>query len=262
MENQPISFQDGAAYERYMGIWSRLAGEAFLDWLAPEPGRAWLDIGCGTGAFTEILAARCAPATLAGVDPSEDQLAFARLRPPLRGADFRKGDALALPFPKGSFDAAVMPLVLFFLPDPARGVAEMARVVRAGGTVAAYSWDMPGGGFPYAVLQEEMRALGVVPLTPPSPEASRLDVLQSLWREAGLADVETREIPAQRTFAGFEDYWEAVLGGPSVGGRLKAMSPDQTLRLQARLRERLPRDASGRITYGARANAVKGRVPG
>lgn len=262
MENQSISFQDGAAYERYMGLWSRLAGEAFLDWLAPEPGLAWLDIGCGNGAFTEILAARCAPASLAGVDPSEAQLAFARTRPPLRKADLRKGDAMALPFPADAFDAAVMPLVLFFVPEPALGVAEMARAVRPGGTVAAYSWDMAGGGFPYAVLQQEMRALGVVPLTPPSPEASRLEVLQSLWQGAGLLDVETREIPAQRTFADFEDYWEAVLGGPSVGGKLKAMSRDQTRQLQSRLRELLPRDASGRITYGARANAVKGRVPG
>lgn len=262
MENQPISFLDGAAYERYMGRWSRPAGEAFLDWLAPKPGLAWLDIGCGTGAFTEILAARGAPASLAGVDPSAEQVAFARTRPPLRGADFRQGDAMALPYPAGSFDAAVMPLVLYFLPDPARGVAEMARVVRPGGWVTAYSWDMTGGGFPYALLQQEMRALGVAPLTPPSPEASRLDVLLSLWRDAGLVEVETREIPAQRTFESFEDYWETVLGGPSVGGRIKTMSPEQTVRLQAKLRELLPRDASGRIACGARANAVKGRVPG
>ena len=66
-----IRFDDGAAYERYMGKWSQLAGEAFLDWLAPAPGLRWLDVGCGNGAFTEMLAERCAPASVKGIDPSE-----------------------------------------------------------------------------------------------------------------------------------------------------------------------------------------------
>ena len=78
-----IRFDDGAAYERYMGVWSRIAGETFLDWLAPEPGLRWLDVGCGNGAFTELIVARCAPAAVDGIDPSEAQLAFARKRPAL-----------------------------------------------------------------------------------------------------------------------------------------------------------------------------------
>src|SRR6476619_7196461 len=109
MTEQTIRFDDGAAYERYMGVWSRLVGEKFLRWLAPAPGLRWLDVGCGNGAFTEMIAHECAPAAIAGVDPSEGQLAFARTRPALRSADFRKGDAMALPYADASFDVAVMP---------------------------------------------------------------------------------------------------------------------------------------------------------
>lgn len=256
-----IRFDDGAAYERYMGEWSRLAGETFLDWLAPKPGLRWLDVGCGNGAFTEMLVGRCAPASVHGIDPSEGQLAYARTRPAARVAQFLRGDAMALPFPDDTFDAAVMPLVIFFVPDPAVGVAEMARVVCPGGVVTAYAWDMKGGGFPYEALQEEMRGMGVAVPTPPSPDASRIDAMRDLWDGAGLDSVETREITVRRTFADFGDYWATVLGGPSVGPQLAAMEPDALALLKARLRALLPSDAAGRITYGARANAVRGRVP-
>jgi SAM-dependent methyltransferase len=259
MADQSIRFDDGAAYERYMGKWSQLAGDVFLDWLAPQPGLRWLDVGCGNGAFTEMLVDRCAPASAQGIDPSEAQLAFARTRPASRIAQFRQGDAMALPFPDGTFDVAVMPLVIFFVPDPARGVAEMARVVCPGGIVTAYGWDMVGGGFPYSALQEEMRALGVAVPVPPSPDASRMDVMRDLWTGAGLDAIETREIAVERTFADFDDYWTTVFGGPSVGRQLRAMAADDLARLKARMRTRLPADAAGRVTYGARANAVKGR---
>lgn len=140
MVTNQIRFDDGAAYERYMGKWSQLAGETFLDWLAPKSGLRWLDVGCGNGAFTEMLVERCAPVSVQGIDPSEGQLAYARTRPASRVAQFRQGDAIAQPFPDDTFDAAVMPLVIFFVPDPAKGVAEMARVVCPGGTVTAYAW--------------------------------------------------------------------------------------------------------------------------
>jgi SAM-dependent methyltransferase len=168
---------------------------------------------------------------------------------------------MALPFPDDTFDAAVMPLVIFFVPDPAKGVAEMARVVCAGGSVTAYAWDMVGGGFPYEALHDEMRGLGVAVPTPPSPDASRIDALRDLWAGAGLDSVETREITVQRTFADFDDYWTTVRGGPSVGPQLAAMASEELALLKARMRARLPANADGRITYSARANAVKGRVP-
>ena len=256
-----IRFDDGAAYERYMGEWSRLAGEAFLDWLSPEPGLRWLDVGCGNGAFTEMIVERCAPASVQGIDPSEGQLAFARTRPASRVAQFRRGDAMALPFPDDTFDAAIMPLVIFFVPDPAKGVAEMARVVCPGGAVSAYAWDMAGGGFPYEALQAEMRGLGVAVPAPPNPDASRIDAMRDLWAGAGLGSVETREITVQRTFDDFDDYWATVLGGPSVGPGLASVAPEDLALLKARMRAHLPADVTGRITCSARANAVKGCVP-
>ena len=244
-----------------MGKWSLLAGETFLDWLAPQTGLRWLDVGCGNGAFTEMLVERCAPASVHGIDPSEGQLAFARARPASRVAQFRQGDAMAVPFPDDTFDAAVMPLVIFFVPDPAVGVAEMARVVCPGGIVTAYAWDMVGGGFPYEALQFEMRGLGVVVPAPPNPDASGIDAMRDLWTGANLDSVETREISVERTFADFDDYWETILGGSSVGPQLAAMASENLALLKARMRALLPANAAGRITYSARANAVKGRVP-
>ena len=179
-----IRFDDGASYERYMGRWSRLVGDIFLTWLAPGPGLRWIDIGCGNGIFTEQIVERCAPADVQGVDPSEAQLDFARSRPAARLAEFHKGDAMALPFAEGRFDAAVMALVIFFVPDPAKGVAEMARVVRPGGLVAAYAWDILGGGFTLEPINAELRDMGINPVLPPSAPASRIAALQTLWTGA------------------------------------------------------------------------------
>ena len=256
-----IRFDDGAAYERYMGKWSQLAGGVFLDWLDPAPGLRWLDVGCGNGAFTEMLVERCAPASVQGIDPSEAQLAFARTRPAARLAQFRQGDAMALPFADDAFDAAVMPLVIFFVPDPATGVAEMARVVGRGGIVTAYAWNMPGGGFPYATLHAEMRDMGIAIPAPSNPDASDIGAMRGLWSAAGLTAIETREIAVQRTFADFDDYWATIVGGASVGGTLSAMPLEALALLQARMRARLPTDAAGRVTCSAHANAVKGHAP-
>ncbi len=261
MADQTIRFNDGAAYERYMGKWSQAAGEVFLDWLSHPLSMRWLDVGCGNGAFTEMLVERSGPVSVHGVDPSEGQLAYAHTRLASRAAQFCQGDAMALPFLDHTFDAAVMPLVIFFVPDPAKGVAEMVRVVRPGGIVAAYAWDMAGGGFPYHPLQAEMRSLGAAVPVPPSPDASRMEAMVDLWAGAGLEALETREITVQRAFADFNDYWTTVLGGPSVGPGLAAMSPQDRALLITRLRARLPADATGRITCTARANAIKGWVP-
>lgn len=261
MAEHQIRFDDGAAYERYMGSWSRLAGEIFLDWLTPVPGLRWIDIGCGNGALTELLVERCAPAEVQGIDPSEAQLAFARARPAARAATFRQGDAMSLPFLQDRFDAAVMGLVIFFVPDPAKGVAEMVRVVCPDGTVATYAWDMLGGGFPLEPIRAEMRAMGLEPVLPPSAGASRIDALRSLWIGAGLDAVETREIAVHRTFTDFDDFWTTGLLGASIRPMVAAMASGDVELLKARVRARLPADATGRITCSARANAVKGRVP-
>ena len=243
-----------------MGKWSQLLGETFLRWLAPKTGLRWLDVGCGNGAFTEMLIERCAPASVDGIDPAEGQITYARSRPASRMAKFGLGDAMALPFPDNSFDVTVMPLVLFFVPDPPKGVAEMARVVCPGGEVTAYSWDMIGGGFPYQALQAQMREMNAIVRSAPNPDASRMKVLRELWTGAGLEAVETREITVQRTFADFDDYWTTILKGPSVSPGLAAMTPEHLAKLRYQMRVRLPPDANGQITCTARANAIKGRV--
>jgi SAM-dependent methyltransferase len=247
MAAPPVRFDDGAAYERMMGGWSRLAGEVFLDWLAPAPGLAWLDAGCGNGAFTEALVARATPALATGLDPSRGQLDFARSRPGARGVLLVQGDALALPFPDAIFDAAVMALVVFFLPDPARGITELARVVRPGGMVAAYAWDMPGGGFPYHAVREELAARGMPPPQPPHPEASSRDGLAALWVAAGLEAVATREIAVGRAFEAFEPLWEEMTRGPATRAALDALPPAEMAAVRAGVRGRLPHDAAGRI---------------
>jgi len=262
MPEPEIRFDDGAAYERLMGTWSRLAGEIFLDWLAPGPGLRWIDVGCGNGAFTQLIVERCAPAAVQGIDPSDAQLAFARTRPAVRLAEFRRGDAMALPFSQASFDAAVMALVIFFVPDPEKGVAEMARVVSPGGSVAAYAWDLFGGGFPMEPIQAEMRAMGLKPVLPPSAGVSRMESLRELWSAAGLDAVETREITVNRTFPDFDDFWTTSLLSPSLRARFAELPPGDLESLRTRVHAGMPADAAARIACSARANAVKGRVPG
>ena len=261
MVEQKIRFDDGAAYEQMMGIWSRSAGEVFLDWLAPPSGLRWIDVGCGNGAFTQLLVERCAPVEVQGIDPSEGQLAFARARSTSRVTEFRHGDAMTLPFPADRFDAAVMALVLVFVPDPAKGVAEMVRVVRPGGTVATYMWDMLGGGFPLDPVLLEMRAMGLTPLRPPQMDASRMEALRGLWTGAGLEAVETREITVHRTFTDFDDFWKTKLKSPAIAPVVAAMASADNETLKSRVRAALPADAEGRITYGARAHAIKGYLP-
>jgi SAM-dependent methyltransferase len=261
MAEGQIRFEDGAAYERMMGTWSRLAGSIFLDWLAPRSGLRWIDVGCGNGAFTELIVQRCAPSEVQGIDPSEAQLAFARSRPAARIAEFRQGDGLALPFSADRFDAAVMALVIFFVPDPKKGVAEMARVVCPDGIVAAYAWDLLGGGFPNEPIQAELRAMGVSHLRPPSASASRMEALRELWSGAGIEAIEMREISVERTFKDFDDFWSTSALGSSIGPTLASMPAGNAELLKARVRARLPADATGHVTYGARANAIKGRMP-
>ena len=169
MGSEPIRFTDGTGYDHFMGVWSRLAGQLFLDWIAPKPGQRWLDVGCGNGAFTQLIADQCAPASLVGIDPSEAQLDFARKHPLLESVEFVSADVMALPFPDNAFDLAVMPLVIFFVPEPGQGVAEMARVVTPGGTVASYAWDLEGGGFPYQFVNETLAAVGRPSPMPPQP---------------------------------------------------------------------------------------------
>lgn len=254
-------FTDGKAYERMMGRWSRLVGDLFLDWLKLPDNLRWLDVGCGNGAFTEEIIARCRPAAVEAVDPSPDQLSYARDRAGTRMAVYHQGDAQALPFEADGFDIAVMALVIAFVPDAAKAVAEMARVVRPGGWVAAYMWDMPDGA-PLRPLQRAVKSLGLEPALPPNPSASKLEVLEGLWQAAGLASVATRVIRIPVVYENFEDFWVSniVPVGP-LGKLLTTLSPAMKDQLRQQLQEQLPIAADGSITYEAFANAVMGRVP-
>jgi SAM-dependent methyltransferase len=255
-------FTDGAAYEQLMGRWSRSAGEVFLDWLALPNGLNWLDVGCGTGAFTELLLVRCAPRQISAIDPAEDQLAFAKKRPGVSGVTFRVGDAQSLPFPDRSFDAAAMALVISFVPDAAKAVAEMKRVVRPGGTAGTYMWDGLGGGFVQQPLIGAIEAMGIAVPASPARKNSRIDELRRFFETAGFERVETRAIEIEVSYASFDDYWSSQTGlaNPAVQA-IRKMSPVDVERLKTSLRDTLSvRD--GRIAYPARANAVKGRAPG
>jgi SAM-dependent methyltransferase len=256
-------FTDGKAYERLMGRWSRLVGEQFLDWLAIPNGLRWLDVGCGNGAFTEVMIARSAPASVVAVDPSEGQLAYARTRAEAKLAEFKVADAQALPFTNDSFDVAEMALVISFVPDAAKAVAEMARVVRPGGWVATYMWDILGGGLPLHPYNAALESLGMGPPARPNVAASQLSALRTFWEDAKLDAIETRVIRINVKYRDFDDFWESTTVPVGPHGKFIAdLSPDVREKLRLRLREQLPAAPDGSISYEAFANAVKGRVPG
>lgn len=254
-----IRFQDGAGYDRFMGVWSRAVGAQFLDWLAVPSEARWLDVGCGNGAFTQLILLQAQPAQVQGIDPSAEQIAFAREQAALDAAQFDLGDAQALPYADASHDVAVMPLVIFFLPDPALGVAEMARVVRPDGWVAAYAWDMLGGGFPYRMLRSALADLGIEAPMPPNPQVSSLEALRNLWQQAGLRDIRTEVFRVERRFDSFEAFWDIVLCGPIIASIVAELSPEQLSRLQAHLRQNITIAADGSLTLSAHANAICGR---
>ena len=255
-------FSDGEVYERLMGRWSRLVGKAFLAWLDPAKKLQWLDVGCGNGAFTEEIIAHCAPATVVAIDPSDDQLAFARMRPAAKITDFRVGDAQALHFADASFDIAIMALVISFLAEPAKALSEMARVVRPGGWVATYMWDVSGGGTPVDAIYVELENMGMTSVRPSNPAISRREAMQELWEKAGLDAIETRTIRIPVSYSSFDDFWDSntVPIGPQ-GKLIDGMTASAREELRARLRNRLPIASDGCIAYESFANAVKGRVP-
>jgi SAM-dependent methyltransferase len=171
------------------------------------------------------------------------------------------GDAQSLPFADGSFDAAAMALVISYLPDPVKGVAEMARVVRPGGWVATYMWDIPGGGHPVEPVYLAMNSLGLKFSPPPGSSVSRLDSMRRVWEEAGLQSIQTEVIRIPVVYSDFDDFWESnsAPAGPS-GKVVKDLSPNTRAQLRMHLREQLPTGSDGRIVYEAFANAVKGRA--
>ena len=250
---------EGDAYERYIGRWSRLVAAEFVGWLGVAPGRRWLDVGCGTGALTEAILARAAPASVSGVDPSDGFISVAtdRVRDPR--VRFAVGEADTLP--AGPFDVVVSGLVLNFVADPAAALDAMRRTTR-GGIVAAYVWD-------YAEGMQLIRrfwdaAVAADPAAGALDEANRFPLchperLERLWRDGQLGDVQTDAITVPTVFEDFDDYWQPFLGGQGPAPTYVASLDDRArTALRDRLRHALPSAADGTISLTARAWVVRG----
>lgn len=250
-------------YDDFMGRWSRPLAVSFLDWLRIPPGSSWLDVGCGTGALTATILAQARPGRVAAVDPSPGFVAAARQG--LGGhPDLRVGDAQALPFDGGEFDAVVSGLALNFVPDPDQAGAELIRVTRGGGAVAAYVWDYASGMEMLRVFWDAAVALD--PGAATQDEAVRFPLcdpvrLTALFAGSGLADVEVTGLEIPTVFEGFDDRWEPLTGGQGPApGYVASLRPPGRERLRRELRRRLP-SVEARIRLRARAWAVRGTAP-
>ena len=262
MAEYTFDFDDSVAYERAIGRWSRAVAPVFLQWLAPPANARWLDVGCGTGIFAHTLIELCSPAAVVGVDAVAAQIAQASRGPAAGRASFDVADARKLPFAESSFDIVASALVLNFIPERSQALAEMRRVTRADGAVAAYVWDFAEELSPSGPLRLALRRFGVqVPPIPGTGE-SRLEALRVLFQEAGLDRIETRTIDVCLAYRDFEDFWHAQT--PSYVPTTKiiaAMTESDCARLMRAVRSQLPTAPGGVIEYFARANAIKARVP-
>ena len=260
MPDTNITFDDGDAYERYMGRWSRAVGEKFLAWLGPPKAQKWLDVGCGTGAFSQLIVTHCAPSALSGVDPSPQQVAHAQKQLPQ--GQFQVAGALALPFDADTFDIVASALVLHFLPDRAKAFAEMHRIARPGGLVAGYTWNRnPNETFaPYAPMARAVKSLGLpLSLSPLVPEAET-EGLNATLKGAGFKDIDLTKIEAARSYRDFDEFWEIqTIPLFPVGKTVAALGEADRARVRETVQKSLPPAKDGSISYSARAIAFKAR---
>ena len=255
----------GAAYDGYIGRWSRLVAPEFINWLEQPAGLRWLDVGCGTGILTQTILDCSSPASVVGVDPSQSFVDHARKAVPDPRVTFRVGSAETTGCDGSSVDAVVAGLVLNFVPDLGAALAEAQRVVRQGGIVSGYVWDYAAGMqllrrfFDAAVaLDPEMRAHDEAVRFPISQEGR----LAAAFEAADLVDVDHRPIDVPTVFRDFDDLWTPFLRGtgPAPAYVVSLDEPARTA-LRDRLRASLPEEADGTIRLTARAWAVRGRRP-
>jgi SAM-dependent methyltransferase len=260
--NVSDTWERGSPYERYIGRWSRKIAPTFLSWLGQPAGRAWIDVGCGTGALSAAILDQCAPRSLVGVEPSEGFLKLAQQN--LGGrAQLLHGSATALPLGDAACEVVVSGLVLNFVSDIPAALAEMLRVAAPSGSVAAYVWD-------YADGMEIIRcfwdaAVALDPSAAPLHEGKRFPLcnpaaLRSAFEGAGLRGVDTCALDLRADFDDFEDYWTPFLGGqgPAPAYAMSLAEEDRAA-LRARLRALLPAASGGALALNARAWAVRGR---
>jgi SAM-dependent methyltransferase len=216
-------FRSADAYERFMGRYSRPLAQEFARAAAVVAGERVLDVGCGTGALTSVLAELVGPGLVAAADPSEPFVEECRARVP--GADVRVGPAEAVPFGDDTFDRALAQLVFHFVGDPAAGAAEMARVTRPEGRIAACVWDFTGGMTMLRAYWDA--ALEVDPSAPDEIDrfGGRPGQLAAMWRDAGLREVEDGSLSVSSSYDDFDELWESLLGGVGpVGAHAASLS--------------------------------------
>ena len=248
------------SYDRYMGRYSNQLAHVFADFAVVPPDAAVLDVGCGPGALTEVLAARTDPSNVAAADPSEQFVAACNERVP--DADIRQGSASELPWADDSFDLVVSQLVLNFLPDADAGLREMCRVTRPGGTVAACTWDYRGRmqmlrTFWDAAMTLDPHAPGEQTTMPFCSQ----DELVAAWQSHGLRDISSADLEVTTTYEDFEDYWLPFTLGVGPGGAYAtSLDADSLDRLKDACFEQLGSPA-GSFDLTAVAVAVRGRQP-
>jgi SAM-dependent methyltransferase len=252
-----------SAYDRHVGRYSPELAAALITAAGIERGQRALDVGCGTGALAQALAARLGAGSVAAVDPSPASVDTCARRVP--GADVRVARAEQLPFRNGDFDAALAQLVVPWMSDPPRGVAEMCRVVRPGGVVAACTWDFANGmtmlrAFWDAAVAVDRRgakqagALDRTRLCDP-------DELRQLWTRIGLLEVDAGALVVGADYADFDDFWWPFTAGVGGSGRYCASLDEAGRRaLREEVRRRLGSPA-GPFRLAARGWYVRGRVP-
>lgn len=251
------------AYDRHTGRYAPELAAAFVRFADVAPGMRALDVGCGPGALTAELARIVGARQVGAVDPSEEYVDACRLRVP--GADVRLGRAEHLPFEDHAFESVLAQLVVQILDDPPRAAREMLRAAAPGGIVATCVWDFQGGmpllaaywAAAESVDPEGARRAGGDDTNPwCTPEG-----LRRLWRDAGLEEVGTAELPATADYDGFDDAWWSFAAGVSPSGAYcRSLDEERRTALREEFRRRLGAH-EGPFRLTARAWSVRGRVP-
>jgi SAM-dependent methyltransferase len=256
------SWQNGIAYERFMGRWSTLVAQKFLHWLAITPARSWLDVGCGTGSLTKLILESYQPKEIISIDSSSAFIAHAQrsITNPL--VHFKVGLAQSLDLDSYSMDAVVSGLVLNFVPQPKVAISEMLRVTKPGGRIGIFLWDYADGMqmlryfWDAAVdLDDHAREFDEGIRFPICREGQ----LESLFQEVGLKQIEATAIEIRTVFQNFDDYWQPFLGNVGHAPHYTmSLNQEDRQKLEDKLRKLLPIENNGSISLSARAWAVKG----
>ena len=222
-----------------MGRYSKQLSPQLADLADVRGGQRVLDVGCGPGALTAELVRRLGPEAVSAVDPSEPFVAAARARNP--GVDVHLASAEQLPFAEGTFDATLAQLVVHFMSDPVAGLAEMARVTRQGGVVAACVWDHGGGRGPLSVFWEAARALDPATTDESMLAGARRGQLSELFEVAGLRNIQETAISASFEHPSFEEWWQPfTLGVGPAGAYTVSLDAERQAELREKCRSLLP----------------------